>query len=154
MTSTGQSETPQTIQFDRGYLSPYFINNPETNAAELDSPYVLLTKDKINDIRQLGPILEAVSKSRKTLLIIAEDVDAEALATLVVNSVRGIAKVVVVKGPGFGDGRLATLKDIANLTGGMIFSKDIGVGVEKADLEFLGTVKRAVITKDSTTLTS
>ena len=125
------------MQFDRGYLSPYFINNQESGAVELDSPYILLVDKKISNIRELLPTLEAVAKGGKPLLIIAEDVEGEALATLVVNNMRGIVKVAAVKAPGFGDRRKAMLQDIAILTGGTVISEEIGLELEKVQLEDL-----------------
>lgn len=140
------------MQFDRGYLSPYFINKPETATVELDNPYILLVDKKISNIRELLPVLEAVAKAGKPLLIIAEDVEGEALATLVVNTMRGIVKVAAVKAPGFGDRRKAMLQDIAILTAGTVISEEIGMELEKATLEDLGQTKRVVINKDSTTI--
>lgn len=140
------------MQFDRGYLSPYFINNQENGTVELDSPYILLVDKKISNIRELLPTLEGVAKSGKPLLIIAEDVEGEALATLVVNNMRGIVKVAAVKAPGFGDRRKAMLQDIAILTGGTVISEEIGMELEKAQLEDLGTAKRVVINKDNSTI--
>ena len=140
------------MQFDRGYLSPYFINNQESGSVELDSPYILLVDKKVSNIRELLPTLEAVAKSSKPLMIIAEDVEGEALATLVVNNMRGIVKVAAVKAPGFGDRRKAMLQDIATLTGGTVISEEIGLELEKVQLEDLGTAKRVVITKDNTTV--
>ena len=140
------------MQFDRGYLSPYFINNQENGTIEVDSPYILLVDKKISNIRELLPTLEAVAKSSKPLLIIAEDVEGEALATLVVNNMRGIVKVAAVKAPGFGDRRKAMLQDIAILTGGTVISEEIGLDLEKVTLEDLGTAKRVVINKDNTTI--
>lgn len=140
------------MQFDRGYLSPYFINKPETGAVELESPYILLVDKKISNIRELLSILEAVAKSGKSLLIIAEDVEGEALATLVVNTMRGIVKVAAVKAPGFGDRRKAMLQDIATLTSGTVIAEEIGLELEKATLEDLGQAKRVVINKDTTTI--
>lgn len=119
------------MQFDRGYLSPYFINKPETGAVELESPFILLADKKISNIREMLPVLEAVAKAGKPLLIIAEDVEGEALATLVVNTMRGIVKVAAVKAPGFGDRRKAMLQDIATLTGGTVISEEIGMELEK-----------------------
>ena len=138
------------MQFDRGYLSPYFMNNQENGTVELDSPYILLVDKKISNIRELLPTLEGVAKASKPLLIIAEDVEGEALATLVVNNMRGIVKVAAVKAPGFGDRRKAMLQDIATLTGGTVISEEIGLELEKAQLEDLGTAKRVVISKDTT----
>ncbi|WP_285163421.1 chaperonin GroEL [Shewanella goraebulensis] len=140
------------MQFDRGYLSPYFINKPETGSVELDSPFILLVDKKISNIRELLPILEALAKTGKPLLIVAEDVEGEALATLVVNNMRGIVKVAAVKAPGFGDRRKAMLQDIAILTGGTVIAEEIGLEIEKATLEDLGTAKRVVITKDNATI--
>lgn len=140
------------MQFDRGYLSPYFINNQEAGQVELDNPFILTVDKKITNIRELLPVLEGVAKSGKPLLIIAEDVEGEALATLVVNNMRGIVKISAVKAPGFGDRRKAMLQDIATLTGGTVISEEIGMELEKATLEDLGTAKRVVITKDNTTI--
>ncbi|AFP85483.1 chaperonin GroL [secondary endosymbiont of Heteropsylla cubana] len=140
------------MQFDRGYLSPYFVNKPETGSVELDTPFILLVDKKISNIRELLPLLEAVAKAGKPLLIIAEDVEGEALATLVVNTMRGIVKVAAVKAPGFGDRRKATLQDIAILTGGTVISEEIGLELEKTTLEDMGQAKRIVITKDTTTI--
>ena len=140
------------MQFDRGYLSPYFINKPETATVELDNPYLLLVDKKISNIRELLPVLEGVAKAGKPLLIIAEDVEGEALATLVVNTMRGIVKVAAVKAPGYGDRRKAMLQDIAILTAGTVISEEIGMELEKATLEDLGQAKRVVINKDSTTI--
>ncbi|GGW64511.1 chaperonin GroEL [Alishewanella tabrizica] len=140
------------MQFDRGYLSPYFINNQEAGQVELDNPFILTVDKKITNIRELLPVLEGVAKSGKPLLIIAEDVEGEALATLVVNNMRGIVKISAVKAPGFGDRRKAMLQDIATLTGGTVISEEIGMELEKATLEDLGTAKRIVITKDNTTI--
>lgn len=140
------------MQFDRGYLSPYFINSQESGSVELETPYILLVDKKVSNIRELLPTLEAVAKSSKPLLIIAEDVEGEALATLVVNNMRGIVKVAAVKAPGFGDRRKAMLQDIGTLTGGTVISEEIGLELEKVTLEDLGTAKRVVITKDNTTI--
>lgn len=140
------------MQFDRGYLSPYFINNAEAGQVELDNPFILTVDKKISNIRELLPVLEGVAKSGKPLLIIAEDLEGEALATLVVNNMRGIVKVSAVKAPGFGDRRKAMLQDIAVLTGGVVISEEIGLELEKAGMEDLGTAKRVVITKDNTTI--
>ena len=140
------------MQFDRGYLSPYFINKPETATVELDNPFILLVDKKISNIRELLPVLEGVAKAGKPLLIIAEDVEGEALATLVVNNMRGIVKVAAVKAPGFGDRRKAMLQDIAILTAGTVISEEIGMELEKATLEDLGQAKRVVINKDNTTI--
>ena len=140
------------MQFDRGYLSPYFINKPETATVELDNPYILLVDKKVSNIRELLPVLEGVAKAGKPLLIIAEDIEGEALATLVVNTMRGIVKVAAVKAPGFGDRRKAMLQDIAILTAGTVISEEIGMELEKATLEDLGQAKRVVINKDNTTI--
>ncbi|ABM02687.1 chaperonin Cpn60, GroEL, large subunit of GroESL [Psychromonas ingrahamii 37] len=140
------------MQFDRGYLSPYFMTNHESGTVELENPYILLVDKKIGNIRELLPTLEAVAKASKPLLIIAEDVEGEALATLVVNNMRGIVKVCAVKAPGFGDRRKAMLQDIATLTGGTVISEEIGLDMEKVQLEDLGQAKRVVINKDETTI--
>ena len=140
------------MQFDRGYLSPYFVNNQESMSAELDDPYILIFDKKISNIRDLLPVLEGVAKSGKPLLIIAEDVEGEALATLVVNSIRGIVKVCAVKAPGFGDRRKAMLQDIAVLSGGTVISEEVGLSLEKATLEDLGTAKKIQVTKENTTI--
>ncbi len=140
------------MQFDRGYLSPYFINNQQSMAAELENPYILITDKKISNIRDLLPVLEGVAKSGKPLLIIAEDVEGEALATLVVNTIRGIVKVAAVKAPGFGDRRKAMLQDIAILTAGQVISEEVGLTLEKATLADLGTAKKVVVAKENTTL--
>ncbi len=140
------------MQFDRGYLSPYFINKQESMSVELDDPFVLLYDKKISNIRELLPILEGVAKSGRSLLIISEDVEGEALATLVVNNMRGIVKVAAVKAPGFGDRRKAMLEDIAVLTGGVVISEEVGLSLEKADVSQLGTAKRVQINKENTTI--
>jgi chaperonin GroEL len=140
------------MQFDRGYLSPYFVNNQQTMSAELENPLVLLYDKKISNIRELLPILEGTAKSGKSLLVIAEDVEGEALATLVVNTIRGIVKVAAVKAPGFGDRRKAMLQDIAVLTGGTVISEEVGLSLEKAGLEDLGSAKRIVVSKENTTI--
>ena len=140
------------MQFDRGYLSPYFINNQQSQSAELDHPYILLHDKKISNIRELLPVLEGVAKAGKPLLIIAEDVEGEALATLVVNTLRGIVKVCAVKAPGFGDRRKAMLQDIAILTGATVISEEVGLSLEKATLNDLGTAKRVQVGKDETTI--
>jgi chaperonin GroEL len=140
------------MQFDRGYLSPYFVNKQDTMTAELEDPFVLLYDKKISNIRELLPVLEGVAKSSKPLLIIAEDVEGEALATLVVNSMRGIVKVCAVKAPGFGDRRKAMLQDIAILTGGTVISEEVGLSLEKASLEDLGRAKRITVSKENTTI--
>jgi len=140
------------MQFDRGYLSPYFVTNQQNMQAELEDPFVLLYDKKISNIRDLLPILEGVAKAGRPLLIIAEDVEGEALATLVVNSIRGIVKVCAVKAPGFGDRRKAMLQDIAILTGGQVISEEVGLSLEKATLDDLGSAKRILITKENTTI--
>jgi chaperonin GroEL len=140
------------MQFDRGYLSPYFINKQENMSVELDDPMILIYDKKISNIRELLPILEGVAKSGRPLLIIAEDVEGEALATLVVNTMRGILKVCAVKAPGFGDRRKAMLEDIAVLTGGTVISEEVGLTLEKAELDQLGTAKKIQITKENTTI--
>jgi chaperonin GroEL len=140
------------MQFDRGYLSPYFINNQQSMSVEMDEPFILLHDKKVSNIRELLPVLEAVAKSGRPLLMIAEDVEGEALATLVVNTIRGIVKVAAVKAPGFGDRRKAMLEDLAMLTGGTVISEEVGLNLEKVGLDDLGTAKRIVITKDDTTV--
>jgi chaperonin GroEL len=140
------------MQFDRGYLSPYFINNQQTQVAELDKPLILLTEKKIANIREMLPLLEGVAKAGRPLLIVAEDVEGEALATLVVNNIRGILKVAAVKAPGFGDRRKAMLQDIAVLTGGTVISEEVGLSLEKATVNDLGTAKKIVIEKENTTI--
>ena len=140
------------MQFDRGYLSPYFINNPEKQSAVLENPYVLLFDKKISNIRDLLPTLEAVAKASRPLLIIAEDVEGEALATLVVNTIRGILKVVAVKAPGFGDRRKAMLEDIAILTGGKVIAEEVGLSLEKVQLADLGQAGRIEVGKEETTI--
>jgi chaperonin GroEL len=140
------------MQFDRGYLSPYFVNNQQNMTAELEEPYILLHDKKISNIRDLLPALESVAKAGRPLLIVAEDVEGEALATLVVNTIRGIVKVAAVKAPGFGDRRKAMLQDIAILTGATVISEEVGLTLEKATLNELGTAKRIVISKEETTL--
>ena len=143
-------EVVEGMQFDRGYLSPYFINQPEKQVAILESPYVLLFDKKVSNIRDLLPVLEQVAKSGRPLLIIAEDVEGEALATLVVNNIRGIIKTCAVKAPGFGDRRKAMLEDIAILTGGTVIAEEIGLTLEKTTLEHLGQAKRIEIGKENT----
>ncbi|WP_333982856.1 chaperonin GroEL [Burkholderia gladioli] len=140
------------LQFDRGYLSPYFVNNPDRQVAVLDSPYVLLHDKKVSNIRDLLPVLEQVAKAGRPLLIIAEDVEGEALATLVVNNIRGILKTVAVKAPGFGDRRKALLEDIAILTGGQVIAEETGLTLEKATLAELGRAKRIEVGKENTTV--
>ena len=140
------------MQFDRGYLSPYFINNQETMSVDLESPFILLHDKKVSNVRDLLPVLESVAKSGKSLLIIAEDIEGEALATLVVNNMRGTVKVAGVKAPGFGDRRKAMLEDIAILTGGTVISEEVGLSLEKAGLDDLGSAKRVQITKENATI--
>ena len=140
------------MQFDRGYLSPYFINNQENMQAEVDDPFILLVDKKISNIRELLPVLEQVAKASKPLVIVAEDVEGEALATLVVNNMRGIVKVAACKAPGFGDRRKAMLQDIAILTGGTVISEEVGLDLEAASLEHLGTAKRITMDKDNSTI--
>ncbi|MCI6796307.1 MAG: chaperonin GroEL [Succinatimonas sp.] len=147
-----QLDVVEGMQFDRGYLSPYFVNKADTSTVELDDPYILLCDKKISNIRDLLPILEGVAKQGKALLLIAEDVESEALATLVVNNMRGIVKVAAVKAPGFGDRRKAMLQDIAILTGGTVISSELGMELEKATIDDLGQAKKIVITKDDTTI--
>jgi len=145
-------EIVEGMQFDRGYLSPYFINSPESQSVELENPYILLFDKKISNIRDMLPLLENVAKSGRPLLIIAEDVEGEALATLVVNNIRGIVKVAAVKAPGFGDRRKAMLQDIAVLSGGQVISEEVGLSLEKASLDDLGEAKKIQITKENSTL--
>jgi len=145
-------EIVEGMQFDRGYLSPYFINQADSQSVELEDPYILLFDKKISNIRDLLPLLEGVAKSGRPLLVIAEDIEGEALATLVVNNIRGIVKVAGVKAPGFGDRRKAMLQDIAILTGGKVIAEEVGLSLEKATLEDLGNAKKVQITKDNTTL--
>lgn len=145
-------EVVEGMQFDRGYLSPYFINQPERQTAVLESPYILLFDKKMSNIRDLLPVLEQVSKSGRPLMIVAEDVEGEALATLVVNNIRGILKTCAVKAPGFGDRRKAMLEDIAILTGGQVIAEEVGLTLEKATLEHLGQAKRIEIGKENTTI--
>ena len=145
-------EVVEGMQFDRGYLSPYFINNPDKQTAALDNPFVLLFDKKISNIRDLLPTLEQVAKSGRPLLIVAEEVEGEALATLVVNTIRGILKVVAVKAPGFGDRRKAMLEDIAILTGGKVIAEEVGLTLEKVQLADLGQAKRVEVAKENTTI--
>jgi chaperonin GroEL len=140
------------MQFDRGYLSPYFINNQQNQTSELENPYILLYDKKISNIREMLPLLETVAKSGRPLLVVSEDVEGEALATLVVNTIRGIIKVAAVKAPGFGDRRKAMLQDIAILTGGQVISDEVGLSLEKASLNDLGEAKKVVVEKENTTL--
>ena len=145
-------EVVEGMQFDRGYLSPYFINNQQSQSAELDKPLILLVDKKISNIRELLPLLEAIAKGGRQLLIVAEDVEGEALATLVVNMIRGIVKVAAVKAPGFGDRRKAMLQDIAVLTGGTVISDEVGLSLEKATLNDLGEAKKILVEKENTTI--
>jgi chaperonin GroEL len=140
------------MQFDRGYLSPYFINNQQNQTAELDNPYILLYEKKISNVREMLPLLEGIAKAGRPLLIVAEDVEGEALATLVVNTIRGIVKVAAVKAPGFGDRRKAMLQDIAVLTGGTVISDEVGLSLEKATLNDLGEAKKLVVEKENSTI--
>src|ERR1700749_1365731 len=145
-------EVVEGMQFARGYLSPYFINNPQNQTAELEKPLILLVDKKISNIREMLPLLEGVAKAGRPLLVIAEDVEGEALATLVVNNIRGILKVSSVKAPGFGDRRKAMLQDIAVLTGGTVISDEVGLSLEKATLNDLGDAKKVVVEKENTTI--
>jgi chaperonin GroEL len=147
-----QLDVVEGMQFDRGYLSPYFINNATEQNAELEQPYILLYDKKVSNIRELLPLLESVAKSGKPLLVVAEDVEGEALATLVVNTIRGIVKVCAVKAPGFGDRRKAMLQDMAILTGGQVIAEEVGLSLEKARLEDLGKAKKVIIDKENTTI--
>jgi chaperonin GroEL len=140
------------MQFDRGYLSPYFINNQQNQTAELDNPFVLLYEKKISNVREMLPLLEGIAKAGRPLLVVAEDVEGEALATLVVNTIRGIVKVAAVKAPGFGDRRKAMLQDIAVLTGGVVISDEVGLSLEKATLNDLGEAKKVIVEKENTTV--
>ena len=140
------------MQFDRGYLSPYFINNQQSMQCELEDPYILLHDKKISSVRELLPILEGVAKAGKPLLVVAEEVEGEALATLVVNTIRGIVKVCAVKAPGFGDRRKAMLEDMAILTGGQVISEEVGLQLEKATLKDLGRAKKVLVSKENTTI--
>jgi chaperonin GroEL len=149
---TNELDVVEGMQFDRGYLSPYFINNQQSQSVELEDPLILLHDKKVSNIRDLLPVLEAVAKSGRPLLIVAEDVEGEALATLVVNNIRGIVKVAAVKAPGFGDRRKAMLQDIATLTGGSVISEEVGLSLEKTTLDDLGEAKKIQITKENTTL--
>ena len=145
-------EVVEGMQFDRGYLSPYFINNQDSMSAELDEPYILLCDKKISNIRDMLPILENVAKSGKPLMVVAEDIEGEALATLVVNNMRGIVKIAAAKAPGFGDRRKAMLQDIAILTGGTVISEEVGLTLEGASLDDLGTAKKVSSSKENTTI--
>ena len=140
------------MQFDRGYLSPYFINNQTSQSAELENPYVLLYDKKVSNVREMLPLLEGIAKAGRPLLVVAEDVEGEALATLVVNTIRGIVKVAAVKAPGFGDRRKAMLQDIAVLTGGTVIAEEVGLTLEKATLADLGQAKKIVVEKENTTI--
>ena len=140
------------MQFDRGYLSPYFINNQQSQQVELEDPFILLHDKKVSNVRELLPILEGVAKAGKPLLIVAEEVEGEALATLVVNTIRGIVKVAAVKAPGFGDRRKAMLEDMAILTNGQVISEEVGLQLEKATIADLGRAKKVVVTKENTTI--
>jgi chaperonin GroEL len=145
-------ETVDGMQFDRGYLSPYFVTDPERMVTELEDPFLLIHEKKISNMKDLLPLLEKVAQSGRPLIIVAEDVDGEALATLVVNKLRGTLKVAAVKAPGFGDRRKAMLQDIATLTGGEVISEDIGFKLENASVEHLGQAKKVTIDKDNTTI--
>jgi len=145
-------EVVEGMQFDRGYLSPYFINNQQNQTAELENPYILLYDKKISNVREMLPLLEGIAKAGRPLLVVAEDIEGEALATLVVNTIRGIVKVAGVKAPGFGDRRKAMLQDIATLTGGNVISDEIGLSLEKATLADMGQAKKVVVEKENTTL--
>jgi chaperonin GroEL len=140
------------MQFDRGYLSPYFINNQQSMSAELEDPFILLHDKKISNVRELLPVLEAVAKAGKPLLIVAEEVEGEALATLVVNTIRGIVKVCAVKAPGFGDRRKAMLEDMAILTGGTVISEEVGLALDKATIKDLGRARKIQVTKENSTI--
>src|SRR5688500_2937032 len=145
-------EVVEGMQFDRGYLSLYFINDQQNQTAELENPYILLYDKKISNVREMLPLLEGIAKSGRPLLVVAEDVEGEALATLVVNTIRGIVKVAGVKAPGFGDRRKAMLQDIATLTGGNVISDEVGLSLEKASLADMGQAKKVVVEKENTTL--
>ncbi len=149
---SNELDVVEGMQFDRGYLSPYFINDQQSMSVEMEDPFILLHDKKISNIRDLLPVLEALAKAGRPLLIIAEDVEGEALATLVVNTMRGIVKVAAVKAPGFGDRRKAMLQDIAILTGGTVISEEVGLSLEKATLDVLGTAKKVTISKEETTI--
>ena len=147
-------KTVEGMQFDRGYLSPYFVTNSDKMEAELENPYILIYDKKISAMKELLPVLELVSQSGKPLLIIAEDIEGEALATIVVNKIRGALKVAAVKAPGFGDRRKAMLEDIAILTGGTVISEERGYKLESATIDYLGTAEKVNIDKDNTTVVS
>ncbi|NPA54455.1 MAG: chaperonin GroEL [Aquificae bacterium] len=151
-TSETTLEVVEGMQFDRGYLSPYFVTNPEKMEAVLENPFILIYEKKINNIRELLPLLEKVVQTNRPLLIIAEDVEGEALATLVVNNLKGVLKVVAVKAPGFGERRKAMLQDIAILTGGQAITEDLGIKLENVDLDMLGQADKVVVDKDNTTI--
>src|SRR5690349_15817929 len=151
-TAETELDVVEGMQFDRGYLSSYFVTNPDKMRVELEEPYILLHEKKLSNLQAMLPILEAVVQTAKPLLIIAEDVEGEALATLVVNKLRGGLKVAAVKAPGFGDRRKAMLEDIAVLTGGQVISEDLGIKLESVTLEMLGKAKKVTITKDDTTI--
>ena len=145
-------EVVEGMQFDRGYLSPYFINNQQNQTSELENPFILLYEKKVSNVREMLPLLEGIAKAGRPLLVVAEDVEGEALATLVVNTIRGIVKVAAVKAPGFGDRRKAMLQDIAVLTGGVVISDEVGLSLEKATLNDLGEAKKIVVEKENTTI--
>ena len=147
-----ETDVVEGMQFDRGYLSPYFVTNPDKMTAELEDCMVLLHEKKLSSLQSMVPLLESVIQSQKPLLIIAEDVEGEALATLVVNKLRGGLKIAAVKAPGFGDRRKAMLQDIAILTGGQVISEDLGMKLENVTMDMLGTAKKIQITKDETTI--
>jgi chaperonin GroEL len=149
---SNELDVVEGMQFDRGYLSPYFINNQQNQTAELESPYILLYEKKISNVREMLPLLEGIAKAGRPLLVIAEDVEGEALATLVVNTIRGIVKVAACKAPGFGDRRKAMLQDIAILTGGQVISDEVGLSLEKATLHDLGEAKKIIVEKENTTI--
>ena len=149
---TTELEVVEGMQFDRGYISPYFVTNAEKMFAELEDPYILLHEKKVSGLQSMLPLLEAVVQSSRPLLILAEDVEGEALATLVVNKLRGGLKIAAVKAPGFGDRRKAMLEDIAILTGGQVVSEDLGIKLENVTLDMLGTAKKITITKEETTI--
>src|SRR5690606_9133609 len=145
-------EVVEGMQFDRGYVSPYFVTNAEKMQVELEDPYILLHEKKLSGLQALLPVLESVVQSGRPLLVVAEDIEGEALATLVVNKLRGGLKVAAVKAPGFGDRRKAMLEDIAILTGGQVISEELGIKLENVTLNMLGRAKRVLITKDDTTI--
>jgi chaperonin GroEL len=145
-------EVVEGMQFDRGYLSPYFINNQQNQTSELENPFILLYEKKVSNVREMLPLLEGIAKAGRPLLVVAEDVEGEALATLVVNTIRGIVKVAAVKAPGFGDRRKAMLQDIAVLTGGVVISDEVGLSLEKATLNDLGEAKKIIVEKENTTI--